>query len=322
MVPWSGLTTRTLAACPRRGGKTDRADYARTRRVWTWHRHRSRPGSQPTVTTSPEQQARVSAGQRRPPRAIDFRRPELFLTASPLVPKLNTRIRFPSSAPPQKAQVRDRILRRWAFVVSGRVAPPAIHVRSAHRYQCSRCTVFIVRPGAVVLVDEPAQPLGDPPVRITRGVLLDQRGPHVVVPHPCHQVLGRRAGSCSQMVPCVPQIVEVQTWRADLVNRLHPAGEVVEVRPSGREGMPQLSRSPGVGVDTRCLRMATRKSRRTSAASSGVPIRVVKTSRISIHFFPASARIWSCKCRCAAGTSTQRAGRASVWRDSRVLCLQ
>ena len=42
------------------------------------------------------------------------------------LPKLNTRVRFPSSAPPPKAQVRGMILRRWAFVVSGRVEPQAV----------------------------------------------------------------------------------------------------------------------------------------------------------------------------------------------------
>src|SRR4029453_19000195 len=37
------------------------------------------------------------------------------------LPKLNTRVRFPSSAPPPKAQLRGVILRAWAVVAPGRV---------------------------------------------------------------------------------------------------------------------------------------------------------------------------------------------------------
>src|SRR6476620_11947900 len=42
------------------------------------------------------------------------------------LPKLNTRVRFPSSAPPPKTQVRGMNLKCWAVVVLGRVEPEGV----------------------------------------------------------------------------------------------------------------------------------------------------------------------------------------------------
>ena len=118
------------------------------------------------------------------------------------------------------------ILRSWAFVASVHIAPRAIHVRLAHRHQCTCSTVFIVRSGTCVLVDKAAEPLGDLSVRLTRGVLVDQCGSHVVVAHPSHQVLGCRTRPRGQVVAGMPQVVEVQTRNAKLSDRLDPAREV------------------------------------------------------------------------------------------------
>jgi hypothetical protein len=90
------------------------------------------------------------------------------------------------------------------------------------------------------------------------------------------------------------------------------AEDVAAVRAERDEGVAQLPRRPGVGVDPRARRMAARKSRRTSAASRGVPCRVVKTSPRSTHFSPASACVLACSRLCAERTSTQRAGSARV----------
>src|SRR6476469_7473135 len=43
------------------------------------------------------------------------------------------------------------------------------------------------------------------------GVLVDDRGAHVVVANPHHQVLGGRAGLCRPRVTGVPQVMEVDT---------------------------------------------------------------------------------------------------------------
>ncbi|WP_186382314.1 hypothetical protein [Amycolatopsis rhizosphaerae] len=57
-----------------------------------------------------------------------------------------------------------------------------------------------------MLVDELGEPFGDALIGVTRRSLVDQRGPHVVVPYPGHEVLGRGRKD----VPGVTQVVEVQ----------------------------------------------------------------------------------------------------------------
>jgi hypothetical protein len=99
------------------------------------------------------------------------------------------------------------ILRSWAFVVSWPVGPRAIPVQSAQRTNTSTASSHVIQPGAPVIVDEAAQPLRDPLVSLSRGVLVDQSGAHVVMPHPRHEVL--RGGACARgkVVAGVPQVV-------------------------------------------------------------------------------------------------------------------
>jgi hypothetical protein len=42
--------------------------------------------------------------------------------------------------------------------------------------------------------DQPFEPVSDLAIRALRFVLVDQRGPHAVVSHACHQVAKRSAG--------------------------------------------------------------------------------------------------------------------------------
>jgi hypothetical protein len=66
-----------------------------------------------------QQHAPVNRGQWRAIVTMVRRRSGAVCWVVRLIPKLRTRVRFPSSARFTKAQVRERLLRTWAFVVPG-----------------------------------------------------------------------------------------------------------------------------------------------------------------------------------------------------------
>ncbi len=106
------------------------------------------------------------------------------------LPKLRTRVRFPSSALSKKSpghRTSTVDLRCSASEIN--TGPGPLAHRSGH---ASRTIVAVV--GALpVLVNELGQAASDPLIGVTRGPLVDQRGPHIVVTHPGHEVLGGHA---------------------------------------------------------------------------------------------------------------------------------
>jgi len=76
---------------------------------------------------------------------------------------------------------------------------------------------------------EPAQRVGDGPVALHGGVLLDQRGPRGRVAHAVHQLSQSRTGLRGEGVPRVPQIMKVEASELGCADRLAPCPG--EVRP-------------------------------------------------------------------------------------------
>jgi hypothetical protein len=65
-------------------------------------------------------------------------------------------------------------------------------------------------------------------------VLVNNRGPFAVVPHPRHQVPQPGAAYSRKVIPGVAEIVKVQAFRADRADCVRPAGPLVEVAPPQR----------------------------------------------------------------------------------------
>lgn len=65
------------------------------------------------------------------------------------------------------------------------------------------------------LFDAGAERVGDLPVLLLGRVLVDQRSPGGAVAHPGHEVSEAGAGTRSQRVPGVPQVVEVEPGQSE-----------------------------------------------------------------------------------------------------------
>ena len=74
--------------------------------------------------------------------------------------------------------------------------------------------------------------VGNRPIPVGDGVLVDQRSAHAVVPHPRHQVAQGRPGLGRQVVARVAQVVEVQAGCPDGRYARRPSRLAVEVAPS------------------------------------------------------------------------------------------
>ena len=68
----------------------------------------------------------------------------------------------------------------------------------------------------------------------TSPVLVNDRGPFAVVPHPCHQVSQPCAAYSRKVIPGVAKIMEVQAFGTDRADRVRPGGHLVEVAPPQR----------------------------------------------------------------------------------------
>src|SRR4051812_1819629 len=133
---------------------------------------------------------------------------------------------IPVTGSPTKAQVRERFPLPGPVVVWACMTLRAPRVPLARRDQDARSTligVVVLHSRALgVLVEESFQRIRDLAVRLLRRVLVDQ-GPHTVVTHPDHEVSKRRTAAGGEQVDGVPQIVEVQAWRAHGSDALRPA---------------------------------------------------------------------------------------------------
>jgi hypothetical protein len=84
-------------------------------------------------------------------------------------------------------------------------------------------------------VDVDAHRSCDLPVPLTGRVLVDHRCPHAAVAHPRHQLLRARASDGRQVVPGVPEVVEVHApvTESSVVERAQPQlAEVVPTEPA------------------------------------------------------------------------------------------
>jgi len=68
-------------------------------------------------------------------------------------------------------------------------------------------------------------------------VLVDDRGTLAVVAHPRHQILQARAAGCCEVVPGVPEIMEVQALGADRPDGVRPGRHLVEVAAPKRSAL-------------------------------------------------------------------------------------
>ena len=68
-------------------------------------------------------------------------------------------------------------------------------------------------------------------------VLVNDRGPFAVVPHPGHQVAQPGAADRGKVIPGVAKIVKVQAFGADRADRVRPGGHLVEVAPPKRPAL-------------------------------------------------------------------------------------
>src|SRR5690348_10326699 len=77
--------------------------------------------------------------------------------------------------------------------------------------------------------DAGAERIGDLPVLLLSGVLVDQRGPSGAVTHAGHEVSEAGTGTRSERVSGVAQVVEVEAGQADLGHRSGPVAGALEV---------------------------------------------------------------------------------------------
>jgi len=68
-------------------------------------------------------------------------------------------------------------------------------------------------------------------------VLVDDRGPFAVVPHPGHQVPQPGAAYRREVIPGMTKIVKVQPFGADRAGCVRPGGHLVEVAPPQRPAL-------------------------------------------------------------------------------------
>jgi len=70
----------------------------------------------------------------------------------------------------------------------------------------------------------------------TSPVLVEDRRPFAVVPHPGHQVPQPGAAHSCQVVPGVPKVVKVQAFGVDRADRVRPGGRLVKRRRCAAPG--------------------------------------------------------------------------------------
>ena len=99
-----------------------------------------------------------------------------------------------------------------------------------HRHQDAGRAVVIVSASAFGF-DMSVDAVGNDSVRAARLVLVDQRGPLAVMPHPGHQILDPRAARSSKGVTGMAKVVEVQTLRTDRHRRMRPPRHLAEIAP-------------------------------------------------------------------------------------------
>ena len=87
---------------------------------------------------------------------------------------------------------------------------------------------------ALLVVEVRVDLVGDRLVRAARLVLVDHPGPPGVVAHPRHQVTQPGPAVGGELVAGVPQVVKVQPWRADRLDRVRPPWQLVAVAPPDR----------------------------------------------------------------------------------------
>jgi hypothetical protein len=138
------------------------------------------------------------------------------------------RVRFPSPAPQAKTQVTAGI---------GRPPTGPISVPLARRDQDPGRAVVIAVVFALLALDVGVDCVRNELVGAAGHVLVDHRGPLAVVSHPGHQVSKRGAALRRELVPGVPEVVEVQPRHVDGRDGMRPGGHLVEVTP--------LTESPG-----------------------------------------------------------------------------
>jgi hypothetical protein len=110
----------------------------------------------------------------------------------------------------------------------------AISVQLGHGHEPSRRSVVGV---VAVSPEEHIEALGDGLVRRVGGVLVDERGPLVVVAHPLHEVSRGGAGRRGEHVARMPQVVEVQSGHAQDGDQVNPSGDLVEVAAPQRTAL-------------------------------------------------------------------------------------
>ena len=115
------------------------------------------------------------------------------------LPKLTVRVRFPSSAPIQKAR-SEAVSEAWPFVVSR--AEQTVVPLGGHERPGRTAVVLVVL--ALLVVDVRVDRVGDGLVRAPRLVLVDHGGPLGVVAHPGHEVAQSGPAVGGELVAVVP----------------------------------------------------------------------------------------------------------------------
>jgi hypothetical protein len=128
----------------------------------------------------------------------------------PQIPKLTVRVRFPSSAPPENAQLARYFPRIISVAVMGLLTACPLRARSLERG-----------------LGAPADLVGDDLVEVSGAVLIDQGGAGRGAAHPVHDFAEGRARFTGQCVAGMAKIVEVEAGQARQVGGLRPlSGEV------------------------------------------------------------------------------------------------
>src|SRR5579875_1221864 len=230
VVPPAGGSTLTRGArpAPLRGGST--AD-GMTRRT---DARESAPC--PLRARSGDQTGELTVTRRHPAMPADLDKHSSG-RCSPQPSKLVMRVRFPSPAPVVKAQVRNT-LPAWVLIFPGFARPVrAISMQLAHRHEHASQAVVIVSVTDPLRCDVRVDGTCDELIGAAGPVLVDQRGSLAVVPHPRHEIFEPGAADSREVVPRMPQVVEVQALRADRPDSMRPGRHLVEVVTAQRRAL-------------------------------------------------------------------------------------